>query len=85
MPAPACSYHVVAPTTCLLINILAEIIIDMAASLPTYLKPGGVCIASGILADKSAAVQEAMRAAGLTIVQELEQEGWVALVAVRPA
>jgi ribosomal protein L11 methyltransferase len=79
------TYHSGGPYDLLLINILAEIIIDMAASLPNYLKPGGVCVASGILADKSPAVQEAIVAAGLTVLQELEQEGWVALVAVRPA
>lgn len=69
----------------LLINILAEIIIDMAVSLPGYLKPGGICIASGILADKSQMVQDALAAEGLSILQEMQQEGWVALVAERPA
>lgn len=78
-------YHDGGPYDLLLINILAEIIIDMAASLPGYLKPGGICIASGILADKSRAVQDAMVAEGLSILQELEEEGWVALVAKRPA
>lgn len=77
-------YHSGGPYDLLLINILAEIIIDMAASLPNYLRPGGVCVASGILLDKSPAVQEALTAAGLTVLQQLEQEGWVALVAARP-
>ena len=57
----------------------------MSASLPAYLKPGGTCIASGILADKSQAVQDALVAAGLVVQRELLEEGWAALVATKPA
>jgi ribosomal protein L11 methyltransferase len=78
-------YHEGGPYDLLLINILAEIIIDMSAGLPAYLKPGGTCIASGILADKSSGVQEALEAAGLTVQRELLEEGWAALVVTKPA
>jgi ribosomal protein L11 methyltransferase len=76
-------YHEGGPYDLLLINILAEIIIDMMVSLPSYLRPGGTCIASGILAEKASAVRDAMAAGGLTVTQQLEEEGWVALVATR--
>jgi ribosomal protein L11 methyltransferase len=67
----------------LLINILAEIIIDLAPSLPSYIKPGGACIASGILAEKADTVREALEAQGLTFVEQLEEDGWVAIVTRR--
>jgi ribosomal protein L11 methyltransferase len=77
-------HHEGGPYDLLLINILAEIIIDMSASLPTYLRPGGTCIASGILADRSSGVQDALVAAGLAVERELLEEGWAALVATKP-
>jgi len=77
-------YHRGGPYDVLLINILAEIIMDMSASLPGYIKPGGICVASGILAEKSAAVQQALQEACLTVQSERVEDGWVALVATRP-
>ncbi len=71
------------PRDLLLINILAEIIIDLAVSLPAHLKPGGLCIASGIIEEKAADVRRELEAVGLTIVEQLEENGWVALVARR--
>ena len=78
------SYHQGGPYDLLLINILAEIIMDMSPSLPAFLKPGGYCIASGILAEKSAIVRDALGTAGLVVQHELEEEGWVALLAAKP-
>jgi ribosomal protein L11 methyltransferase len=69
------------PRDLLLINILAEIIIDLAASLPPHLKPGGICIASGIIAEKAEDVRQALEAVGLAVVEQLDEGGWVALVA----
>ena len=73
-----------APHDLLLINILAEIIIDLAPSLPDFIKAGGLCVASGILSEKSQSVQDALQAEGLSVIEQLEEDGWVALVARRP-
>ncbi len=73
------------PHDLLLINILAEIIIDLAGSLPLHLKPGGHCIASGIIIEKADEVRQALKAVGLTVTEQLEEGGWVALVARQSA
>ncbi|MGI6367950.1 MAG: 50S ribosomal protein L11 methyltransferase [Anaerolineae bacterium] len=79
------AYHQGSGYDLLLINILAEIIIDMAASLPPRIRPGGVCIASGILQEKVPAVSEALEGVGLSILDVLIEDGWAALVLSRPA
>lgn len=73
------------PSDLLLINILAEIIIDLAASLPAFLRPGGICVASGILSEKADAVHEALEGVGLVVVERIEEGGWAALIARRNA
>lgn len=47
------------------------------------LKPGGLFIASGIIAEKAAAVREAICAAGLTVLTTEVQGDWVAVIAKR--
>jgi ribosomal protein L11 methyltransferase len=69
------------PRDIVLINILAEIIIDLAISLPAFLKPGGVCVASGIIAEKADDVRRGLQEVGLAVSEQLEEGGWVALVA----
>ena len=69
------------PYDLLLVNILAEVIIDMAPGFADYLRTEGRIVVSGIIADKAAAVREALNAHGLSVREELEQDGWVAQVA----
>jgi ribosomal protein L11 methyltransferase len=75
--APAKAYQVV------LANILSEVIVPMIPGVAGLLAPAGVLITSGIIAGKTAAVAEALAAAGLVLVEERRQEDWVALVARR--
>ncbi|MBI4785814.1 MAG: 50S ribosomal protein L11 methyltransferase [Chloroflexi bacterium] len=63
------------------INILAEVISDLAPALAAVLRPGGIVIASGILDYKAGDVIEALRAAGIEVVERRQEEDWVALVA----
>jgi ribosomal protein L11 methyltransferase len=61
-------------------NILANVHVLLAPHLAKALKPGGLLVTSGIIADREADVAEAFAAAG---VQEIERHGegeWVALV-----
>lgn len=62
------------------INILAEVIVALAAALAAALRPGGLLIASGILEARTDAVADALGAVGITIIETLREEDWVALV-----
>lgn len=68
----------------LMANILAEVIIDMAADFPRVLRRGGYLITSGILTEKAGAVADALAQAGLQLEQRLDEAGWSALVVAKP-
>ncbi len=65
------------------INILAEVIVELAPALATALRPGGIVIASGILDFKSDDVVDALNAAGIALIEKTQEEDWVALVGKR--
>lgn len=66
-----------------LANILAEVIIELAAGLAAATRAGGLLVASGIIADRANGVAAALEGVGIQPV-EREQEGdWVALVGQR--
>jgi len=65
-------------------NIIASVIIDILPDVVARLKPGGRFLASGIIAEKKEAVSEAMTEAWLLPVGVHEQDGWVALLAMKP-
>lgn len=62
-------------------NILADIILQMAQDLPRVLKPGGVFIGSGIIEQKADEVVEKLKCFGLSVLEVVHQEGWVAITA----
>ncbi len=62
-------------------NILADIIIGMAAAVPPTMKPGAYFITSGIIDFKEDKVKEALEAVGLTIVEVNHQGEWVNITA----
>ena len=62
-------------------NIIADIIKILAPQVPPFMKEDGIFIASGIIKDKYEMVKEAVKAAGLTILEEKEMNEWCALVA----
>ncbi|NLY88006.1 MAG: 50S ribosomal protein L11 methyltransferase [Firmicutes bacterium] len=66
------------------INIIADTIIDVLPGLPRFLNPGGRVIASGIICSRAHEVKEAVLAAGLEYQKEIAEEGWVACLAGRP-
>ena len=66
--------------TVVVANILADVIIGMAAGLHTLLAPGGVLIASGIIDTREDDVRQALESIGLTPVETRRQTEWVALV-----
>lgn len=68
--------------TCDLIvaNIIAKVLIAVTPDMLTALKPGGVLISSGIIAEREDEVALAYAVAGLERVARRQQGDWVALV-----
>lgn len=64
---------------CIVANILAEIIISFTYELQRVLVPGGIFIASGIIAEKAGSVITALQEIGLEILETIHQDGWVAI------
>ncbi len=62
-------------------NILSEAIIELARALATSLSSESVFVASGIIADQTAAVLAALRETGLSILERRDADDWVALIA----
>jgi ribosomal protein L11 methyltransferase len=71
------------PFDMILANLLAPVLQEMAGLLAGALAPGGLLIASGVLAEQAQEVAAALRAAGLRILEQPQQGDWVALVAQR--
>ena len=59
-------------------NIVADVIIRLAPDIPALLAQNGVCILSGIIAERAADVLQALLAAGLMPAVTRETGGWVA-------
>lgn len=64
-------------------NLLASVIIDIAAGLAQAVRPGGVLITSGIIAARTMHVCTALEAVGFVIEEQRAQNGWQALVCRR--
>lgn len=62
-------------------NIIASIIAGLAVDVSKTLVSGGIFIASGIISERGPEVLAALESAGLSVVEQLEDGGWVALVA----
>jgi ribosomal protein L11 methyltransferase len=65
-------------------NLLAGLLIELAAGLAARCRPGGQLVAGGILADQAAAVGAALAAAGFGPSSSRASGDWVALVAAAP-
>jgi ribosomal protein L11 methyltransferase len=61
-------------------NIIARVLVALAADMAGALAPGGTLIASGIIAERAAEVVETFAAAGLAPVERRQEGDWVALV-----
>jgi ribosomal protein L11 methyltransferase len=61
-------------------NIIARVIAELAPALAAALRPTGVLIASGIIAERSQMVEDALAAAGLSLVQRVTEGDWVTLL-----
>lgn len=64
-----------------LANILADVLVPLTPVVIHQMKPGAVYITSGIIDDKEETVVEAVKAAGLTVLEVNHQGEWVSVVA----
>jgi ribosomal protein L11 methyltransferase len=72
-----------APFDLVLANLIASILIDLAASLAAELRPGGSLLASGIYVDRETDVRAAFARVGLDVRERTAEGDWVALETVR--
>ena len=64
-------------------NIIANVIIALAAPFAAVLRPGGVLLASGIIREREDDVRAALGAAGLAVERREARDEWITLVARR--
>jgi ribosomal protein L11 methyltransferase len=62
-----------------LANIMADVIMETAPRIRGWLKPGGVCLASGIIEERGPEVVRALESAGLTVLDVAKKKDWLAL------
>lgn len=65
-------------------NILADVLVVLSPVIVNQMKPGGIYITSGIIDDKEAVVVEAVKAAGLEVLEVAHQGEWVGVTARKP-
>lgn len=65
-------------------NILADVLVPLTPVIVNQLKPGGIYITSGIIDDKEQTVVDAVKAAGLEVVEVTYQGEWVSVTARKP-
>ena len=62
-------------------NILADVLVPLTPVIVNQLKKGGIYITSGIIDDKEQTVIDAVKAAGLTVLEVTYQGEWVSVTA----
>lgn len=62
-------------------NILADVLVPLTPVIVNQLKPGGIYITSGIIDDKEQTVVDAVKAAGLNVLEVTYQGEWVSVTA----
>jgi len=64
-----------------LVNILASIIVELCGQgLGEVVKPGGLAIFAGLIDTQEAEVREALKRAGLVVIERTQEKDWVGLV-----
>lgn len=62
-------------------NILAEVLLPLTPVVKRHLKKGGIYITSGIIAEKEQLVVDAVKAAGMEVVEVTRQNEWISVTA----
>ncbi|WP_211653984.1 50S ribosomal protein L11 methyltransferase [Planococcus alpniumensis] len=72
------------PADVVVANILAEIIMSFTDDAYQAVKPGGIYITSGIIAQKKNDVKQALEASGFIIEDIMMMEDWVTIISKKP-
>ncbi len=64
-------------------NLIADLILQLAPTLPEHLTPSGCFLGSGIIKDRLPDVTDALSRQGLTVTRVTEAGEWAAVVACR--
>ncbi len=64
----------------ILANIVADAILKLSPSIPTFLKPNGVYIVSGIIEERGDEVADGLAACGFTVRERRTHGGWCCLI-----
>lgn len=70
-----------APYDLIVANIIADVIADIAVDIPADLADDGIFVCSGIINTKKDRVVEALKAAGMEIIEERTKNDWMAYIA----
>lgn len=62
-------------------NILADVLLPLTPVIQNHLKTGGIYITSGIIEEKETVVVEAVKAAGMEVLEVNHQGEWVSVTA----
>ena len=62
-------------------NILADVLVPLTPVIVNQLKTGGIYITSGIIDNEEQTVVDAVKAAGLEVLEVTYQGGWVSVTA----
>jgi ribosomal protein L11 methyltransferase len=62
-------------------NILAEVLLPLTPVVKKHLKKGGIYITSGIIAEKEQLVVDAVKEAGMEVLEVTKQNEWVSVTA----
>jgi ribosomal protein L11 methyltransferase len=68
----------------LVINILAEVVAELAGAIAERVRPGGDVIASGIIRERQGLVEKAFETAGLSVLRVEYQGDWTVIEARQP-
>lgn len=60
-------------------NIVADVIIMLTGAVRKYLRDGGIFVASGIIEQRKDDVIKELSTVGITVISEIEKDGWCAL------
>lgn len=65
-------------------NILADVLVPLTPVIVNQMKKGGIYVTSGIIDDKEQTVVDAVKAAGLEVLEVTYQGEWVSVTAKKP-
>jgi ribosomal protein L11 methyltransferase len=67
-----------------LANIIARILIELNEGIVGFVRPGGLLVLSGIIADREPQTRETFDAHGLSLVRRRQEEDWISLIYQKP-